>query len=834
MDEAYRFGAIEIRPASRELLVGGAAAAIGGRAFDVLVALVERRDRVVTKNELLDLAWPGLVVEENNLQAQVSSLRRVLGAKAIATIPGRGYRFTLSEDTSLRTAMPATASTKFDELRRGMPRLSNALLGREDELAALDRLLDQHRLVTIAGAGGIGKTSLAVAAAEQRLPKMRDGILWVDLAPIRDPALVPAAVAKALQVQAAPGADVTPSLLAAVGTLQLLVVIDTAEHVLDAVAQLVEAMLAAPDVKMLVTSRSTLKLKVERVMRLAPLGIPDPGVGIDEARAFGAIALLDERVKALDPRFALGDGNLGYAIEVCRHLDGIALAIELAAARVPVLGMARLAERIGQRFRMLSSSSPTLPTRQQTLQAALDWSYELLSPDEQKAFRRLAVFPSDFSLEIATAVVGDEAVDEWGAIDAIAALVDHSLVEVDAGSVPRYRLLETARAYAALRNSPEETRSAQRALADALLELFEKAEIESWSWTESEWLAAYGRELESMRAALDWTMANERALAIALLGASRALHSVQGLDFELRMRCERIEPGRDVVVPPAVEGRYWLARAMALRQFNRERSLACSRKAAELFRAVANDMMVYVALCMASFNEAIEVARETMREVSSIERAEWPPRVKFWAVLAGSNVAIRDCELRRAESLLEVGVQYARQCDSDLMLRRALGNVADLALALGDVDKAVRLGREVVARIPERQYPALVVRGNFITALLQAGELEEARGVLISWIRLARAAQWDTFPTFALVLPLLAAREGRFESAARMLGYARRRADEGGGNIEANEEKAYDVALQLTGRELGPAALKRLMEQGALLDEEAVCALALERETVST
>src|SRR4051812_2366265 len=189
--QAYRFGEFEIRAVERQLLVRGRAAALGSRAFDVLLALVERCDRVVTKNELLDLAWPGLVVEENNLQAQVSALRRVLGPQAIATIPGRGYRFTMAQQE--RSADPVTAavapeasSPSPEGLRRGLPLLPAGVIGRDDELAALDRLLDQHRLVTIAGAAGIGKTTLAIAAAESRLGRLRDGIVWAELAPIQD------------------------------------------------------------------------------------------------------------------------------------------------------------------------------------------------------------------------------------------------------------------------------------------------------------------------------------------------------------------------------------------------------------------------------------------------------------------------------------------------------------------------------------------------------------------------------------------------------------------------------------------------------------------------
>jgi predicted ATPase/DNA-binding winged helix-turn-helix (wHTH) protein len=829
MREAYRFGPVEIRPVERLVMVGGEPVALGSRAFDVLVALVERRDRVVTKNELLDLAWPGLVVEENNLQAQVSALRRALGPHAIATVPGRGYRFSMASGHA--SPAGASASTPFApsaDLRRGLPRLAAPLIGRDDELAALDRLIEQHRLVTIGGAAGIGKTSIAHAVAEERLGKLRDGVVWAELAPIWDAALVPAVIAKALQVQAPPGTDVTAPLMAAVRNLEALIVIDTAEHVLEAVAQVVNDILAhAPRVTVLVTSRAALKLKQERLMRLGPLGVPEPGVGLEEARTFGAIALIEERARALNPRFVLTEENVALAIEVCRHLDGIPLAVELAAARLPVLGMRGLAERIGQRFRLLASSSPLVPTRQQTLLAALDWSHDLLSPEEQKVFRRLGVFAGDFSLELATAVVRDASIDEWTAIDALGALVDRSLVEVDAAEAPRYRLLESARAYALLKMASDELQATQRALAAALLATFERAELESWSWLESEWITTYGAELENMRAALDWSMGHDPGLAVALLGCARFLHSVHGLDFEIRLRCERMDPGPGA--PAAVEARYWLARATVVRLVNWESTLSCALRAAELFAGLGDDMMRYIALSIAALNQSLEVARSTCAEYASLERADFPPRAKYMGLLTMASIAMRDGRDADAQAILEQSVELAQACGSELLLRRSLGNVADLALAMGNVERAVRVGRELMASTPERHYHAMVVRGNLANALLQSGKVAEAREALASWCDLARATQWETLATFAPVLPLLAACEGRHESAARLLGYARRRMqEETGGEPEVNERRAFDLALAEVEARLDAAMRERLANEGAALGEEAVCALALE------
>ncbi len=835
MPEAYRFGAMEIRPVERQVVVDGRPAAVGSRAFDVLLALVENRDRVVTKNELLELAWPGLVVEENNLQAQVSSLRRFLGPHAIATIPGRGYRFAVAEgpETRVGAAPPQAieAASSPDSSRRGLPKLPGPLLGREDELAALARLLEQHRLITVVGAAGIGKTVVALAAAEERIGKLRDGTVWVELGPISDAALVPAAIAQALQIQAAAGADIRVAMMAALKNLQVLLVIDNAEHVLDAVAEWVDTILAeTAGVAALVTSRSALKLRHERLFRLGPLGVPEADASLEEARTFGAVALLETRAHALDPRFTLTDANIALAIDICRHLDGIALAIELAAARVPLLGMQGLAERIDERFRLLAASTRLVPTRQQTLLAALDWSYELLSPVEQKVLRRLGVFAAGFSLATATAVARDESADEWTVIDALGALVDRSLVEVDGATIPRYRLLESARAYALLKleQGAEEALAVQRAHARAMLELFEKAESESWTLTERDWLAAYAAELDNVRAALDWGAQHDRALAMALVGAARYLFSLLGLDYELRPRCAAIEPGPEFDVAPAVAARYWLARSECTRFGQRDQSRVFGLKAAAIYRELGDDRGVYLAYSNAGLCPPIEEARRMVEEMKTLERPDWPPRLRFWGCRAHAFVAMRDGRVGEAGSLLEQALALSRASGSESMVLRSLANVADHALASGDGRKAVEIGRELLSRVSDRHYHLLVVRGNFANALLQCGEVAEAREVIAGFHETSRAARWDAFGTFASVFALLAACEGRIRSAARLLGFADRCRREMGMQLEPNELRAHELASARVRSELDARERESLMAEGERLDEEAACALTLE------
>ena len=349
MTESLRFGRVEMRPRERQLLVEGRAAGVGARAFDVLLALVERRDRLVTKSELLDLVWPGLVVEENNVQVQISTLRKLLGPQAIATIPGRGYQFTavLDGDAAHSTvagpqsSMAAASHSRAPTVRRtNLPTELPILYGRDDELRALRSLLPEHRLVTIVGAGGIGKSRLAQAIAHASVQQWPHGVWTVELAGLSEPTRLPNAVAGALGfeiIRARPRRS--KSWLPASLPRTTLLVLDNCEHLLDAIVGLVEAVLrAAPGVTLLATSQEPLRMPGEQQFRVGPLAVPQE-TEARGAREFGAVALLEARVRAVDPGFALNEENAKLAIEICRRLDGLPLAIELAAARVPALGL---------------------------------------------------------------------------------------------------------------------------------------------------------------------------------------------------------------------------------------------------------------------------------------------------------------------------------------------------------------------------------------------------------------------------------------------------------------------------------------------------------------
>jgi predicted ATPase/DNA-binding winged helix-turn-helix (wHTH) protein len=547
----YRFGRFAMHAASRQLLVDGQPASLGARAFDVLHALIERRERLVTKNELLDLVWPVLVVEENNLQVQISSLRKLLGAQAIATIPGRGYRFTAAFDgadggtqnlvaSGLRpAAKPADAPVAP---RTNLPAELPQLYGRDTDLTALRRLIDEHRLVTVVGAGGIGKSRLAQAAAHALSARWPDGVWMVELAGLSDPALVPNAVAQALHI-AMPGQSAAQDeLVAGMAPRTALLVLDNCEHLLDAVAVLVQAVMqGAPNVTLVATSQEPLRLPAEQQYRVVPLAVPST-TDAGDARDFGAIALLEARVRAVDPRFALNDESVPMAIDICRRLDGLPLAIELAAARVATLGLRPVRDKLDERFRLLTGGARATLRRHQTLRAALEWSHNLLNETEQAVFRRLGIFAGGFTMETAQAVAGDATLDEWAVLDHLSALVDKSLVVADAGEAPRYRLLESARAFALEHLAAGETAETLRRHALAMRRFLERVDgtnLDGELRTD-QYAALVLPELDNLRAAHAWAIGDggdpEVAVALAAHAGSLIDYAGECADWLLPLR----------------------------------------------------------------------------------------------------------------------------------------------------------------------------------------------------------------------------------------------------------------------------------------------------------
>jgi predicted ATPase/DNA-binding winged helix-turn-helix (wHTH) protein len=547
---AISFGPFRLLAMQRLLLEGNQPVRLGSRAFDILAALVERAGEVVGKDELIARAWPKTYVEEANLKIQVSALRRALGDgqgghRYIVTIPGRGYNFVTPlrhEEPSQAPLPPTVASTAAHNLPFAVTRM----IDREEAVAALVSRLSRQRLVTVVGPGGIGKTTVALAVAERMIGSYEHGVWLVDLAPLGAPRLVPSAVATVLGLEIRAD-DPLAALVAAVRDNRMLLLLDNCEHVIDAAAGLAAALLGgAPGVSILATSREPLGVTGEFQYHLGPLDLPRASSRLTaaEAATFPAVQLFVERVTAIVEDFALTDANAPLVVEICRRLDGLPLAIEFAAPRVEVLGIEGLAARLDDSLQLLGMRRRTTMPRHRTMRAVVDWSYGLLSEDEQLFFRALGIFAGGFTVEAAAAVAVDAANTRTVAINRLADLVAKSLVVADvSGTKPRFRLLDTTRAYAIekLDASGERERIARRH-AEHYRGLFERAEREVPARPTGEWLVDYAGELDNLRAALDWAFSPSgvESIGVALTVAAIPLWLQLPMVDECRSRVEQV------------------------------------------------------------------------------------------------------------------------------------------------------------------------------------------------------------------------------------------------------------------------------------------------------
>jgi predicted ATPase/DNA-binding winged helix-turn-helix (wHTH) protein len=548
-DQTISFGPFRLVPSQQLLLEDGKPVRLGSRALDILIALAERPNELVSKEELIARVWPDTFVEEGNLRVHIATLRRTLGdgqagKRYVANIPGRGYRFvapvSLSADQEPLAPLPSAATRTHD-----LPAPPTRMLGRDDIVNSLISQLPQRRFITLVGPGGIGKTTVALAAADRSTASYRDGVRFVDLASLTDPLLVPSALAFVLGL-AIRSDNPIPGLVAFLRDKKMLLVLDSCDHVIDAAASLAEQVLnGAPGVHILTTSREALRAQGERVQRLGPLGVPAVSAGLTaaEAMTYPAVQLFVERATESLDTFELTDADARVVADICRRLDGIALAIELAAGRVDAFGVRGLAARLDDRFRLLTHGRRTALPRHQTLSATLDWSYEHLPESERWVLRRLAVFAGGFTLDAAQAITASTDIDAGEIADHVANLVAKSLITVDVGNaVVHYRLLETTRVYCLgkLKESGESELFARRH-AEYFRDLFERAETEWETRPATEWLTAYGRQIDNVRTALDWAFSpgGDTGLGVALTIAAVPLWKLLSLMEECRSRAQR-------------------------------------------------------------------------------------------------------------------------------------------------------------------------------------------------------------------------------------------------------------------------------------------------------
>jgi non-specific serine/threonine protein kinase len=819
-----RFGRFEILPRERRLLVNGQPANIGARAFDLLNTLVERSERVVSKNELIDLVWPGLVVEEGNLHVQMSTLRKVLGSEIIVTVPGRGYRFTAVAQTPGSAATrPATApkAPPSPPSINSLPAIAGRLIGRDAELALLESTLGEPGCITLVGPGGVGKTRLATAVA-QRWDTRR---VWLDLAPLTEGVQIAGALARALGLPLADG-DAGPQLAGALAGERVLLVLDNAEHLIESCSALAVALLEGlPQLHLLVTSQLALAIPGEHVLRVEPLAVEsDEGT---QTAGDGAMALLVERVADAGHRARIEPGSEPLLREICRQLDGMPLALEMAAARVPLLGLKGVRDELAQRFALLTTGHRHVAQRHRTLHAALDWSFNLLGEEEQQLFAALGVFAGGFNLELCVALAGNGAASRWEVIERLAALVDRSLVVVGHEEPPRYRLLETMRAYALEKLAGSGAEQAVRRRHAEVMHAFMADhainDLDS---------ALSLRELDNVREALAWAQPNAPELAVGLVMATTRTTTFTPWRGQAFAWMKGLEP---LMTSPRSESlalelrvRWWneFARSMIIAM--NERSEEIARKARALARTLGDPMHLFVATgaVLRSLSGGGPELDEACAELVALGAAhpEWPPRMRL---LGQGALAVAALTRRDFETLLSVRreeAKAAREAGLQMAADAAETNITVALDRLGRYEEAAAHADALVRRLEGAHSANLIwAWEGLLTALLNLQRFDEVRSRIPK--ALAACREFES-PICTPALARLALGRNRAEAAARLLGHALQAFEQRGVQFAGDYKETADrISAEVTTL-LGAGAVDKLVREGRALGEAEALELA--------
>jgi predicted ATPase/DNA-binding winged helix-turn-helix (wHTH) protein len=776
-DEEFSFGPYRLIPSRRLLLEGGSPVRLGSRALSLLVGLVTRAGATVSKDELLATVWPDTTVDEANLRVHVAALRKALrdgsaGARYITNVPLRGYCFVAPV---VRTRASALASTPpVSEMRESQTeRTSNrtsatALIGRDTAIAMLESKLETQRLISVVGAAGIGKTAVALAVGDRVAGAYADGVRFVDLASLSDPNHVPSALA-GLEGVSLPADAPLEALVRELAGKEMLVLLDNCEHVIEAAAQLAERLIAGvPGARILATSRESLRAHGESVYRLPPLALPPSSsdrLTAAEAMTFPAVALFVERARASVDTFELTDADAPVVVELCRRLDGIPLAIELAAARVDTFGLQELMAHLDGRVRLLIKGPRTAIPRQQTLRGAMDWSYETLSERERWLLRRLSVFRSSFGLASAAALASDNRATDPP--DELMELVAKSLVAADmSGQDMRYRLLATTRAYAfeKLVEAGEDA-AALRCHAHHVRDLAERMAA-AWS---TEGLRGSREEvaIDDVRAALEWAYSDngDPALGFATTLAAIPLAARLSLHAEFRAyairalehasRAGTLERDTEMKLAFGLGGLSYHTLGEGDAAFRHAYRIATSLDPASVDRTPGMEGMWANFFGKGEYLCALELARELQSETA---RSKNPAAVVNGQRILGLSLHFIG-EHERARELLERVASDTRPLALTNGTQIPFCTSAKIILARtlwiqGHADRARELAREAIDAATTANHvislcyalgysaiPIATWRGDLEHArdLLQVLIDQSARGVLRLWQRWGRA-----------------------------------------------------------------------------------------------
>jgi len=742
----YRFGEFEVDVAAYELRREGQRLPLARQPMDLLLLLLERRQELVSREDIAKRLWSADVFTDLDagIRTAVLKIRQVLGEsrespRFVETVPGKGYRFVAATELVPQpppqpAAAPPIAPGHLQNARRhNLPADLTSFVGRRKELVDLPQVVMSSRLLSLTGAGGVGKTRLAVRVAADLVNDVPDGVWLVDLAPLSVPDLVAQTIATVLGVREGPQRSARDVLLDTLRDRALLLVLDNCEHLIAACAELVEALLRdAPALRILATSREALGVSGETVYRVPSLSLPEalPSVPVDALLNTEATQLFIERARAVDPAFAATPDNSDAIARICRRLDGIPLAIELAAARVAVLSAEQIEARLQDRFRLLTGGARTAVARQRTLEATVDWSYQLLSDVEQQLFSRLSVFPSAWTLAAAERVCGGDGINEHDVLDLLARLVSKSLVVVDSefAGEHRYRLLETVRQYA--RERLVQTGAADR-LRDRHFEFF----FDEFRGAlpilrhhhQLPLLRRLRTEQENVRAALEWSLTSPvlAEKGVELAGALFWFWTKRGLYEEGKLWLDQALAVRHVTGKLRATVLIGLAHMHTFRGRQAEMG-ALATEALALGREGGDEWVVSFALFLQGL-AAFELGDHQQAAARALEArdaitASGEEVQHGGPLLILANIAVLNGDHERAQQLYDESIAVARRAGEAWGLSILLSAGAGLRIVRQDFDQARAQASEAMTLCEELEDPRGIAWSlDVFAGLLAAG-----------------------------------------------------------------------------------------------------------------
>jgi|HubBroStandDraft_1064217.scaffolds.fasta_scaffold00095_7 predicted ATPase/DNA-binding winged helix-turn-helix (wHTH) protein len=784
----YRFDNFRLFPRRRLLLRGNIDVALPPRAMSVLIVLVERYDRIVSKAELYELVWAKLFVEDNNLMVQISALRKALGRDVIATIPGRGYqiRAAVQRIGSTGPSVPVIASPTNDDSGRraatNLPLRLTPLMGRSAELAELRGRIRDHRLVTVAGPSGIGKTRLAVELGWHVAGLFPDGVWIVDLVPADDADAVASAVALPLQIKLTDSSTPAEAIAAAIASRRLLLIPDNCEHVAESVATLIGVLLQrVPGLTLLATSQDLLHVASEQVYRLGPLALPPPAAqAIDQ---FGAIELFVARAQAADRGFSLTAENADSIAEICRRLDGNPLALEMAAARLPHLGVKGLSAALRDSLALLGGRHSVAGGRHRTLRDMVAWSYDLLDDADKSIFQRLGVFRGSFSLEAAIAVAGTAGEDRWDTVDALGRLVDKSLVAAIGADEPRYRLLETTRFFAAEQlDAGSERDAVLERHARHFAELCDQAELARESMPPERWERLYRPEIDNVRSALDWSLADpSRAeIAIAIAGGSALLWDRVELIAEGRRYCDRALGLLTDDISLLRAATLLKGAGVIWREGDRGRSTALLERSAGLYRQIGDALGLGGVLAILGGNYdylgRFDDAKAALDEAARLLSAGSRPK-SLWTVLNESgSLALNRGNRDDARRCYNMALDLARRMADPVRENVVRVNLSDIEFRSGSTGAALAQAQAAVDGLRSANPHSYLARAlvNLAANLILSRDAAAARPHIREALPLLKEKGGAWLSLCLLEAAMIAALEDELDAAAGIRRHAER------------------------------------------------------------